>query len=229
MRKKKQAIDLDDYNQNQNQSQSNHLRRIHLEYLTEAQRLAHEEYQKNDILFLIGAAGTGKSHLAIAFALQDIAERKKAKILLSRPVVEAGENLGFLPGEISNKLQPFLLPMYDCLEKMCARDMDIINKKVEIAPIAYLRGRTFENAICILDEAQNCTAAQLKLFLTRLGKNSKMIITGDPSQSDLNSKNVNDLLNIINKIRHLEGIGTVEFSAECIVRHPLIREIVKLI
>lgn len=202
----------------------------HLEFLTESQSKAWETYQKNDIIFLVGAAGSGKSHLAIAFAIQDILSKVKGKMVLSRPVVEAGENLGFLPGDLDEKVYPYMLPMYDCLDKICGRegeDREYIDKRYELAPLAYLRGRTFDDAVCILDEAQNCTGSQLKLFLTRLGKNSKMIITGDPSQSDLGKRS--ELLNIIEKIKHLDGIGTVAFDEESVVRHPLVSKIIKLI
>jgi len=173
---------------------------------------------------------THNSHLAVAFAIQDILNKTKGKMILSRPVVEAGENLGFLPGDLDEKVYPYMLPMYDVLEKICGRegeDREYIDKRYELAPLAYLRGRTFEDAVCILDEAQNCTGAQLKLFLTRLGKNSKMIITGDPSQSDLGKRS--ELLNIIEKIKHLDGIGLVTFDEESVVRHPLVSKIIKLI
>lgn len=211
---------------------TNRIKQFYLEFLTEAQKTAWEEYVKSDVLFLVGPAGTGKSHLAIAFALQDILEKTKSKILLSRPVVEAGESLGYLPGDVDEKVFPYMIPLYDCLDKMCGsngeENREYINKRIELAPLAFLRGRTFDNSVCILDEAQNCTSSQLKLFLTRLGQNSKMIITGDPSQSDLSSKS-SDLMNIVQKVKHLSGVGVVQFDEECIVRHPLVREIVKLI
>lgn len=200
-----------------------------LEFLTEQQRQAAELYKNNDILFLIGPAGSGKSHIAVAFAISEILEKTKEKVLLSRPVIEAGENLGFLTGSIAEKVAPYMLPLYDCLEKMCGiegdPDRDFVNKRVELAPLAYLRGRTFSNAVCILDEAQNCTAAQLKLFLTRLGKNSKMIITGDPSQSDLGRNP--DLLKVVNRVKGIEGVAALEFTDDNIVRHPIIAQILK--
>ena len=203
----------------------------HLEFLNDQQKYAWDAFQNSDVMFLVGEAGTGKTHLAIAFALHEIIEKTKSKILLSRPVVEAGESLGFLPGDINEKVYPYMLPLYDCLEKMCGRNGDdtreYINKKIEVAPLAYLRGRTFSSSICILDEAQNCTSSQLKLFLTRLGTNSKMIITGDPSQSDLGK--YPDLINIIDKLKGLKGVSVITFNEECIVRHPLVKHIVKLI
>lgn len=206
------------------------VKQFQLEFLTEQQKYAWETFQESDIVFLIGSAGTGKSHLAVAFALHEILEKSKDKIILSRPVVEAGESLGFLPGDISEKVFPYMLPLYDCLEKMCGRNGDeyreYINKRVELAPISYLRGRSFNDSVCILDEAQNCTRAQLKLFLTRIGKNSKLIITGDPSQSDL-GKSQPDLLDVVNRLKDVEKIGVVTFGDEQIVRHPLIAKILK--
>jgi phosphate starvation-inducible PhoH-like protein len=204
-------------------------RKFKLDFLTDEQEQAWDMFNNSDVLFLIGAAGTGKSHLAVAFALHDLLERGKEKILLSRPVVEAGESLGFLPGDIGEKLHPYMLPLYDALDKMCGRSSDEYRKqvdsRVELAPLAYLRGRTFDNSICILDEAQNCTKAQLKLFLTRLGINSKMIITGDPSQSDLGRSP--DLLDVISKLNGIERVNTIMFNEEAIVRHPLVGQILK--
>jgi phosphate starvation-inducible PhoH-like protein len=211
-------------------STSTVFKKFHVEFLTETQKIAYESYLKNDILFLIGLAGSGKSHLAVSFAVQEILEKTKEKIALARPVVSAGEQLGFLPGDLASKIFPYLLPVYDCMTKMCGKQgeryREYVDKKTEITPLAYLRGRTFDNCVCILDEAQNCTYAQLKLFLTRLGNGSKMIITGDPTQSDLRDTG---LMSIVGKIKHLEGVGVVEFGEECIVRHPLVREIVGLI
>jgi phosphate starvation-inducible PhoH-like protein len=225
--RKRKLIELSD---NRLRSTSpNKLKQFHLEFLTETQKDAWEAFKHSDVMFLIGAAGTGKSHLAVAFALHEILEGNKEKILLSRPVVEAGESLGFLPGTIEEKIGPYMLPLYDCLEKMCGREgdanRDYITKKVELAPLAYLRGRTFDDSVCILDEAQNCTKGQLKLFLTRLGRNSKMIITGDPSQSDLGR--IPDLIDIVNRLSQLQGVAVITFNEECIVRHPLVSQIIK--
>lgn len=205
------------------------VKQFQLEFLTPEQKQAWEAFQENDILFLLGCAGSGKSFLAVAFALHELLEKTKQKIVLTRPVVEAGENLGFLPGDLSEKLNPYMLPLYDCLEKMCGKEgesnREYANKRVELAPIAYLRGRTLENSVCILDEAQNCSMAQLKLFLTRIGENSKMIITGDPTQSDLGKPS--EILNIANKLSDIDGIKTVIFNEETIVRHPLIAKMLK--
>jgi len=207
----------------------NKIKQFYLEFLNEEQREAWDLFQKSDILFLIGAAGSGKTHVAIAFALHDILEKSKDKLVLSRPLVEAGENLGFLPGDIDEKVYPYMLPVYDVLDKMCGKEGDAnrkyIDDRVELAPLAFLRGRTFSDSVCILDEAQNCTASQLKLFLTRLGHNSKMIITGDPSQSDLSRHP--EILNVIAKLQGIERINTIMFNEDAIVRHPLISSIVK--
>lgn len=202
-----------------------------LDLINEEQEYAYEKYKSNDILFLVGAAGTGKTHLAVGFAIQDILKRDRSRIILSRPVVEAGENLGFLPGEVDEKVYPYMLPLYDCLDKICGRDSESrkrVDESYELAPLAYLRGRTFDGAVCILDEAQNCTIGQLKLFLSRLGKYSKMIITGDPTQTDL-PKQQSGLMDVINKLKDLDGIGYVHFTENAIVRHPLVAEIVKRI
>lgn len=202
-----------------------------LELLNDEQKYAYQQYKDNDILFLLGAAGTGKTHIAVGFAVQDILKKDRQKIILSRPVVEAGEKLGFLPGSADEKIYPYMLPLYDCLEAICGKDTDSrkkIDESYELAPLAFCRGRTFNGSVCILDEAQNCTIGQLKLFLTRLGKFSKMIITGDPTQTDL-PRNQSGLMEVVDKLKGIPGIGIVNFSDEAIVRHPLVGEIVKRI
>lgn len=174
---------------------------------------------------------THNTFLATAFAIQDIRAKERSRIVLTRPVVESGENLGFLPGDVNEKVYPYMLPMYDCLDKLCGKDSDFrrrIDECYEIAPLAYLRGRSLQGAVCILDEAQNCTKTQLKLFLTRLDKYSKMIITGDPSQIDL-PRNQSGLMEVIEKLRGVKGIGCIHFTEEAIVRHPLVKEISKLL
>lgn len=199
---------------------------FHLEFLTPAQRLAWQAFQQHDILFLIGPAGTGKSMLATAFGVYEILKKSKQRLVLTRPIVEAGESLGFLPGDFNEKVNPYMMPLYDSLDKICGRDStqrEAIKQCVEVAPIAYMRGRTFDDSVFILDEAQNCTRQQLKLALTRLGKNSKMIITGDPDQSDLPGEVA--LSDIILKIRSITGIGVIMFKENAIVRHPLIAKI----
>jgi phosphate starvation-inducible protein PhoH and related proteins len=192
------------------------------------QRLAWTIYQQHDILFMLGPAGTGKSHLAIAFAVEEVLNKVRKKIILTRPVIEAGESLGFLPGTFDEKINPYMMPLWDCIEKICGpggHSRDIINQSYEVAPLAYMRGRTFSESVCILDEAQNCTAQQIKLFLTRMGENSKMIITGDPKQSDLSG--VPDLIDVVCRLESLSKVGVVYFNEDCIVRHPLVGQILK--
>lgn len=204
------------------------IKQFYLEFLTGQQKQAWELFQQSDVLFMVGPAGTGKTFLSVAFALHEVLEKSKDKIILSRPVIEAGENLGFLPGDIDEKVYPYMLPLYDALDNMCGKDGEgrkYINNRVELAPLAFLRGRNFNDSICILDEAQNCTKAQLKLFLTRLGKNSKMIITGDPSQSDLGRSP--EILDVIAKLQGIDGCNTMVFTDDAIVRHPLIAQILK--
>jgi phosphate starvation-inducible PhoH-like protein len=198
-----------------------------LEFLNSAQKLAYEQFDKQDVLFLLGAAGTGKSHLACAFAISEVLAKRKKKIILTRPIVEAGESLGFLPGSFEEKVAPYMMPMYDCIERCVGREgpqRDIINKAIEIAPIAYCRGRTFHDAVCIFDEAQNATKMQIKLFLTRFGQNSKVIVTGDPNQSDIRGGE-KTLIEIVNKLKDINGISVIHFNNDSIVRHPLIAEI----
>jgi phosphate starvation-inducible PhoH-like protein len=199
--------------------------------LPDEQKRALELYQENDIIFLVGPAGTGKTFLSMAFAVQDILSQVREKIIISRPVVEAGENLGFLPGDLDEKIYPYMLPLYDCLEKLCGKDTPnrrFVEDRYELAPLAFMRGRTFDESICILDEAQNCSKSQLKLFLTRLGKFSKMIVTGDPTQNDL-GYGKSGLQEVLDKLEGVPGIGIHYFTEEAIVRHPLVAQIVKRI
>jgi len=201
------------------------------EPLNEEQARAIKAYQDNEIIFMIGAAGCGKSHLALGMAIQDILRKERSRIIMCRPVVEAGESLGFLPGDMIEKVSVYYTPLFDCLGKICGHNELLKNKIIEsyeIAPLAYLRGRSLGDSVCILDEAQNCTHGQLKLFLTRLDKNSKMIITGDPSQIDLPVR-MSGLMETIEKLRDIEGIACVQFSEHSIVRHPLVAKIVKRI
>lgn len=201
---------------------------FHIEFKNEAQSLAWAAFKKHDVLFLIGPAGTGKSFLACAFALEQILNKERKKIVLTRPIVESGESLGFLPGEFEDKVHPYMLPMYDCIDKMVGKEgpwRDKVDQSMEVAPIAYMRGRTFDDAVCIFDEAQNASMLQLKLFLTRFGENSKIIITGDPTQSDLVGKVA--LVDVMQKLRGTEGIGVIEFKANSIVRHPLVGKIIE--
>lgn len=202
-----------------------------LEFKNASQKLAYSAFDQHDVLFLLGAAGTGKSYLAMAFAISEILAKKRKRIIISRPVVEAGEKLGFLPGTLEEKLDPYMMPLFDQMNKLLGPkegniDREKIDRITEIAPIAYLRGRTFDDSICILDEAQNCTFMQMKLFLTRFGENSKVIITGDPQQSDLYSGQ-SALMDVVRRLSPQPGIGVVNFSNDCIVRHPLIGKIIE--
>jgi phosphate starvation-inducible PhoH-like protein len=159
----------------------------------------------------------------MAFALQDLLQRRKGKIILTRPIVEAGESLGFLPGDFNAKVNPYMVPLYDCYHTLCpgmTLKHKIIEQAFEVAPLAYMRGRTFNNAICIFDEAQNATRTQLKLFLSRFGHNSKIIVTGDPAQSDLGS--ASGLTGVMLQLEGLQGVGIVRFADSEIVRNPLV-------
>ena len=201
---------------------------FHLEFKNEAQGLAWAAFKQHDVLFLTGPAGTGKSFLACAFAIEQILNKERSKIVLTRPIVESGEKLGFLPGDLEEKVNPYMMPMYDCIDKLVGKDnawRDRIDSCLEVAPLAYMRGRTFDDAICIFDEAQNASMMQLKLFMTRFGENSKVIITGDPSQSDLGGDVA--LSNVMHRLHAVEGIGMVQFKAGQIVRHPLIGKIIE--
>jgi phosphate starvation-inducible PhoH-like protein len=203
---------------------------FHIDFKNEAQSLAWTAFKQHDVLFLIGPAGCGKTFLACAFAIEQILNKERKKIVLTRPIVEAGESLGFLPGEFEEKVHPYMMPMYDCIDKLLSRDPNNpmrqkIDQSLDIRPLAYMRGSTFDDAVCIFDEAQNASVLQLKLFLTRFGENSKIIITGDPTQSDLVGKVA--LVDVIQKLRGTDGIGVVEFKANSIVRHPLVGKIIE--
>ena len=186
--------------------------------------------RNNDISFGLGAAGTGKTYLAVACALQMLMSRQVRKIVFTRPVVEAGESLGFLPGDLVQKITPYLRPLYDSIEILMPfeliRQMEESNM-IEVAPLAYMRGRTLHNAVVILDEAQNTTKEQMKMFLTRMGEGSKLIITGDPSQSDISSAKNSGLVHAANLLSKIRGIGIVQFSPEDVVRHSLVQKIIK--
>ena len=202
---------------------------FHIEFKNDAQSMAWAAFQQHDVLFLIGPAGTGKSYLACAFAIEQILSKVRKKIVITRPIVEAGESLGFLPGEFEEKVHPYMMPMYDCIDKLVGVEggwRDKINNSLEVAPIAYMRGRTFDDAVCIFDEAQNASLMQLKLFLTRFGENSKIIITGDPTQSDLGLPDV-ALTNVMNRLKDVPGVGVVQFKSNSIVRHPLVAKIIE--
>ena len=201
-------------------------KKFNLNKLNEFQKSVWHKIEKNDIVFLLGSAGTGKSYLASSYALCSLIEKRTMKIVVTRPIVEAGEKLGFLPGTFEEKVHPYMLPLYDALDDICGDDATqraYVDSHMEVAPIAYLRGRTMKNAVCILDEAQNCTYTQLKLFLTRIGSGSKLLITGDPNQSDLGPRIA--LMDIVTKLKHVTNIGIIEIGDEQIVRHPTIAEI----
>ncbi len=185
-------------------------------------------HNKNDLLFVIGPAGTGKTYVSVALGVKALKEKKIKKIIITRPVVEAGENLGFLPGDLQDKIDPYLKPIYDALEDMIPiqkMKKFIENKTIEIAPLAYMRGRTLKNAFILLDEAQNTTESQLKMFLTRLGQNSKMIVTGDISQIDLRKNQSSGLVDAKNKLNNIEGIGFTHLDSSDVLRHSLVKKI----
>lgn len=184
----------------------------------------------NDITFSVGPAGTGKTFLAVLFAINRLRANQAKKIILVRPVVEAGEKLGFLPGDLKDKIDPYLIPLYDGLNESLGKEkVDKMIEKgiIEVAPLAYMRGRTLENAVIILDEAQNSTLLQMKMFLTRLGYNSKMIITGDITQVDLPNKNSSGLIEAISLLEGIKNIAIVRFEKNDIMRHPLVYKIIE--
>lgn len=188
-----------------------------------------ETYNTCDMIFAVGPAGTGKTYLSIALAVKALKEKTIKKIILSRPAVEAGEKLGFLPGDMKDKIDPYLQPLYDSLEDMipAAKLQDMMEKHIiQIAPLAFMRGRTLSDAVVILDEAQNTTPAQLRMFLTRMGWNTKMIITGDMTQIDLPRSQRSGLKEALGILKGIEGIGIVELNAKDIVRHKLVTKIV---
>ena len=193
------------------------------------QRLV-ELYDDNDLLFAVGPAGSGKTYTAIALAVRALRNKEVKRIILTRPAVEAGEKLGFLPGDLKEKLDPYLQPLYDALNDMipAAKLQKYIDEgTVQIAPLAYMRGRTLDNAFVILDEAQNTTLSQLKMFLTRMGRNAKFIVTGDITQIDLPRRSDSGLVRAMELLRGIDGIGIVEFDQRDIIRHRLVKHIVK--
>ena len=188
-----------------------------------------DAYERNDMVFAVGPAGTGKTYLSIALAVKALKEKTAKKIILSRPAVEAGEKLGFLPGDMKDKIDPYLQPLYDALEDMLpqARLQDMMDKhQIQIAPLAFMRGRTLSDAVVILDEAQNTTPQQIRMFLTRMGWNTKMIITGDMTQIDLPRGQKSGLREALSILGGVEGIGVVELTKKDIVRHKLVTRIV---
>lgn len=189
-----------------------------------------ETFLHNDLTFALGPAGTGKTYVAIALAVRALKNREVKKIILSRPAVEAGEKLGFLPGDMKDKIDPYLQPLYDALEDMipAVKLKEYMETKViQIAPLAFMRGRTLNDAVIVLDEAQNTTTHQIKMFLTRMGMNAKMVITGDATQIDLPRSTQSGLIQALRILRDIPGIGKVEFGKKDIVRHALVQRIVE--
>lgn len=196
---------------------------------TTTQKAYVESMMENDICFAIGPAGTGKTYLAVAYAISQLKKGIVKKIVLARPAVEAGESLGFLPGDLKEKIDPYLRPLYDALEDMLPSDQlrSYVEKNViEIVPLAYMRGRTLNNSYIILDEAQNSTGLQMKMFLTRIGPNSKAIITGDITQIDLPPKTESGLIQAEKILKNVEGVGFVYFNKSDVVRHKLVKDII---
>ncbi|MEA1987319.1 MAG: PhoH family protein [Candidatus Marinimicrobia bacterium] len=197
---------------------------------TKGQKKYYEISQKNDITFAVGPAGTGKTYQAVAVAVASLKNREVSKIILSRPAVEAGEQLGFLPGDMKDKIDPYLTPLYDALMEMITptKLKTYLEKKiVEIVPLAFMRGRTLDSAYLILDEAQNTTKLQMKMFLTRIGVNSKAIITGDMTQIDIPKKTPSGLINAMKILKNIDNIGFCELTESDVVRHPLVKKIIR--
>ncbi len=188
-----------------------------------------ESFNRNDLTFALGPAGTGKTYIAIALAVKALKNKEARRIILSRPAVEAGEKLGFLPGDMKDKIDPYLQPLYDALEDMIpqAKLKEYMETGViQIAPLAFMRGRTLNDAIIVLDEAQNTTTHQIKMFLTRLGMNAKMIVTGDVTQIDLPRSTASGLIHVLKVLKGVPGIGRIDYDRKDIVRHPLVQRIV---
>lgn len=197
---------------------------------TKNQRRLVDEYYKNDLIFALGPAGTGKTYTAIALAVRALKNKEVKKLILTRPAVEAGERLGFLPGDMKEKLDPYLQPLYDALHDMIhPRKLQILMEEgiIQIAPLAYMRGRTLDSAFVILDEAQNTSLGQLKMFLTRMGNNAKFIVTGDATQIDLPNKRDSGLMRGVELVKNIKGIAVINFGTEDMVRHPLVTSIIK--
>ena len=197
---------------------------------TQNQKRFVDAVKKHDVVFAVGPAGTGKTYIAVALAVRALKNKEIKRIIITRPAVEAGENLGFLPGDLQEKIDPYLRPVYDALDDMIPGEKLKYyreNKVIEIAPLAYMRGRTLSNAFILLDEAQNTTPMQIKMFLTRMGLNSKLIINGDRTQVDLKPNQKSGLDDAMQILNNVKGIGFVELSEKDVVRHPVVREIIK--
>ena len=196
---------------------------------TDNQKKLVATHLKNDLVFAVGPAGTGKTYISVALAVKALKNKEVKKIVITRPAVEAGENLGFLPGDLKEKVDPYLRPIYDALDDMVSPDKlkyYYENRIIEIAPLAFMRGRTLHNAFILLDEAQNTTPMQMKMFLTRMGPSSKMIVTGDRSQVDLPGKQQSGLIECFRLLKNIEGIGFVELTSKDVMRHKLVERII---
>ncbi|MDT0556664.1 PhoH family protein [Patiriisocius hiemis] len=196
---------------------------------TANQRKLVERMRKNDLVFAIGPAGTGKTYTGVALAVKALKEKQVKRIILTRPAVEAGENLGFLPGDLKEKLDPYMMPLYDALRDMIAPEKlesHLEKGIIEIAPLAFMRGRTLDNAFVILDEAQNTTHAQMKMFLTRMGKNAKFMITGDPGQIDLPRRVISGLKEALLVLKDVEGVGMIYLDDKDVIRHRLVKKVI---
>ena len=193
------------------------------------QRKLVESVRKNDMVFAIGPAGTGKTYTGVALAVQALKSKEVKRIILTRPAVEAGENLGFLPGDLKEKLDPYMQPLYDALRDMIPHEkLDNYLEKgvIQIAPLAFMRGRTLDNAFVILDEGQNTTHAQMKMFLTRMGKNAKFLLTGDPGQVDLPRRTISGLKEALLVLKNVEGIGMIYLDDKDVIRHKLVKKVI---
>lgn len=193
------------------------------------QRKLVESIRKNDMVFAIGPAGTGKTYTGVALAVQALKNKEVKRIILTRPAVEAGENLGFLPGDLKEKLDPYMQPLYDALRDMIPHEkLDAYIEKgvIQIAPLAFMRGRTLDNAFVILDEGQNTTHAQMKMFLTRMGKNAKFLLTGDPGQVDLPRRTISGLKEALLVLKNVEGIGMIYLDDKDVIRHKLVKKVI---
>jgi phosphate starvation-inducible PhoH-like protein len=196
---------------------------------TANQRKLVELMRKNDMVFAIGPAGTGKTYTGVALAVKALKEKQVRRIILTRPAVEAGENLGFLPGDLKEKLDPYMQPLYDALRDMIPQErLDSFIEKgvIQIAPLAFMRGRTLDNAFVILDEAQNTTHAQMKMFLTRMGKSAKFMITGDPGQIDLPRRVISGLKEALLVLKEVKGVGIIYLDDKDVIRHRLVKKII---
>ncbi len=197
---------------------------------TANQRKMVSAMNENDLLFAIGPAGTGKTYTAVALAVQALKNKKVKRIILTRPAVEAGENLGFLPGDLKEKLDPYMQPLYDALRDMIPSERlkeFLENGTIEVAPLAFMRGRTLDKAYCIMDEAQNATEGQFRMFLTRMGKSAKFIVTGDVTQIDLPKKQISGLISSVNILKNIQGICFVQLDGKDIIRHKLVKKIIE--